>query len=328
MPRFQQAKPKPKKDSLVQFIKIYTHIDNCIKFFFNIKFPDGFHCDCCPCDEYYIIKRKNVKSGYIIQCKECGKQHSLLAGTIFQDTSIPLFNLLLVLFLFFTSNKGITATEIANHAEISYHTARKLLRKCRILMAESNNEKILESEFYEIDFIEVGGKKEGKPGKGADKQPVLMILSTDKLNKYPQYVKYHIVDDYTGQPVEEYLKNHCVLSHDKVISCDKDKAFMRLEKVVNLENSKVDYDDKDHKLYWLNIFAGNFQNNLKTIYHGVSKRDLPYFLSEQEWRTNHRKTGKHIMEKVAKYISKSSVITHQSIVKALDIYSNMSVPIN
>lgn len=35
-------------------------------------------------------------------------------------------------------------------------------------MAESNNEKILDSSFYEIDFIEVGGQREGKPGKGAD----------------------------------------------------------------------------------------------------------------------------------------------------------------
>lgn len=53
-------------------------------------------------------------------------------------------------------------------ADVSYPTARKLLRKCRIMMAESNNEKILDSSFYEIDFIEVGGQREGKPGKGAD----------------------------------------------------------------------------------------------------------------------------------------------------------------
>lgn len=136
----------------------------------------------------------------------------------------------------------------------------------------------------------------------------------------PKYVKYHILKDYTGEPVEEYIKNHTVLSHDKIISCDKDKAFMRLEKLVKLDNSKIDYSDDNHKLYWLNIFAGNFQNNLKAIYHGVSKRDLPFFLSEQEWRTNHRYTGKHIMEKVAKYISKSSVITNKIIIKTLDNY--------
>lgn len=53
------------------------------------------------------------------------------------------------------------------------------------MMAESNNEKILDSSFYELDFIEVGGQREGKPGKGADKQPVPIVLSTDKYNKYP-----------------------------------------------------------------------------------------------------------------------------------------------
>ena len=165
MSKMFQAKPKPSKDSLIGFMNNFSNIDNCIKFFMDIKFPNGFKCDSCNCIDYYVIKRHNVKSGYIIQCKECGKQHSLLANTIFHSTNIPLLKLLLVLYLFFTSNKGIPATDVANMADISYPTARKLLRKCRILMAESNNEKILESNFYEIDFIEVGGKKEGKPRK-------------------------------------------------------------------------------------------------------------------------------------------------------------------
>lgn len=149
----------------------------------------------------------------------------------------------------------------------------------------------------------------------------LWYFQLTSTTSIPKYVKYHILKDYTGEPVEEYLKIHTVLSHDKIISCDKDKAFMRLEKLVKLDNSKIDYSDDNHKLYWLNIFARNFQNNLKAIYHGISKRDLPFFLSEQEWRTNHRYTGKHIMEKVAKYISKSSVITNKTIIKTLDNYA-------
>jgi len=149
----------------------------------------------------------------------------------------------------------------------------------------------------------------------------LWYFQLTSTTSIPKYVKYHILKDYTGEPVEEYLKIHTVLSHDKIISCDKDKAFMRLEKLVKLDNSKIDYSDDNHKLYWLNIFARNFQNNLKAIYHGISKRDLPFFLSKQEWRTNHRYTGKHIMEKVAKYISKSSVITNKTIIKTLDNYA-------
>ena len=185
MNKIKQAKSKPCKDSLIDFMKKYSSIEKCIQFFMNIRFPEGFYCDSCQCHDYYIIKRHNVKSGYLFQCKKCGKQHSLLAGTIFQDTHVTLLQLLLVCYLFFTSNKGIPATDIANMAGVSYPTARKLIRKCRMMMAESNNEKILESSLYEIDFIEVGGQKEGKPGKGADKQPVLMVLSTDKYNKYP-----------------------------------------------------------------------------------------------------------------------------------------------
>lgn len=81
-------------------MKKYSSTDEYIQFFMNIRFPEGFYCDSCECYDYYIIKRHNVKSGYLVQCKNCGKQHLLLANTIFQDNHGTLLQLLLVLYLF------------------------------------------------------------------------------------------------------------------------------------------------------------------------------------------------------------------------------------
>lgn len=71
---------------------------------------------------------------------------------------------------------------------------------------------------------------------------------------------------------------------------------------------------------WLNIVASNFENNIKNIYKGVCKRDLLLLLAEQEYRYNHRYTGRHFMEKIAKYIRKSVPMTNQAIGNALDRY--------
>ena len=62
---------------------------------------------------------------------------------------------------------------------------------------------------------------------------------------------------------------------------------------------------KNHRLYWLNIIIGNIKNNIVGIYHGVTKKSLPLFLHEQEWRYNHRNIGKQVLEKIRKYIVKS-----------------------
>ena len=105
-----------------------------------------------------------------------------------------------------------------------------------------------------------------------------------------------------------------------VINCDGVRAFFRLEKLTQLENSVVDYTDENHKLRWLNTFAGNIQSNIYHIYRSVKKRDLPLILAEQEWRTNHRYLGKNIMKKVMKYISMSWLITFKRIANSVRAY--------
>jgi len=62
------------------------------------------------------------------------------------------------------------------------------------------------------------------------------------------------------------------------------------------------------------------QEIFNTIYITVKKRDLPLFLAEQEWRTNHCYSGKNIMKKVKKYISMSWPITFKQIVNSVRAY--------
>ncbi len=87
---------------------------------------------------------------------------------------------------------------------------------------------------------------------------------------------------------------------------------------ITVVNEKVDYSKEDHRLYWLNTIIGDIKNNIIGIYHGARKIDLPLFFGEQEYRFNHRNTGKQMMDKVAKYISKSHPMTRKQITNALN----------
>ena len=107
------------------------------------------------------------------------------------------------------------------------------------------------------------------------------------------------------------------MDKDRKVTTDNDTCFMWMKDYVDLENSRVDYHDGNHKMKWLNIIASNFENNTKNIY----KRDLllllaeqELLLAEQEYRFNHRYTGRHFMEKIAKYIRKSVPMSNQDIV--------------
>lgn len=87
---------------------------------------------------------------------------------------------------------------------------------------------------------------------------------------------------------------------------------------ITVVNEKIDYSKNGHRLYWLNTIVEDIKNNIIGIYHGVRKTDLPLFFGEQEYRFNHRNIGKQMMDKVAKYISKSYPMTRKQITNALN----------
>jgi len=68
------------------------------------------------------------------------------------------------------------------------------------------------------------------------------------------------------------------IQRSTVINCDGDRAFFRLEKLTQLENSVVDYTDENHKLRWLNTFAGNIQSNINHVFFNTYGRTEEFML--------------------------------------------------
>ena len=81
-----------------------------------------------------------------------------------------------------------------------------------------------------------------------------------------------------------------------LLNTDDEKGFSTLDTEIQVKNEKISYEEKTHRLLWLNIIIGNIKNNITGIYHGITKREMSLFPNEQEHRFNHRKIGKTIMQ--------------------------------
>ena len=110
-----------------------------------------------------------------------------------------------------------------------------------------------------------------------------------------------------------------MVAHDALLNTDGEKGFITLNEKIQVKNEKISHEEKDYRLLWLNIIIGNIKNNITGIYHGITKREMPLFPNEQEYRFNHRKIGKTIMDKIKKYLQKSFTISHRQIVYILNI---------
>ena len=65
--------------------------EQCREYLFQARWPDGFRCDGCGHGDAYALRTRLV-----YECTACRKQHSLLAGTLFEQTKTGLARWFLV----------------------------------------------------------------------------------------------------------------------------------------------------------------------------------------------------------------------------------------
>ena len=83
--------------------------------------------------------------------------------------------------------------------------------------------------------------------------------------------------------LKKNIEQCSVFSHDALLNTDGEKDFNTLNEETQVKNKKISYEEKNHRLLWLNIIIGNIKNNITGIYHGITKREMLLFLNEQEY---------------------------------------------
>ena len=71
--------------SLYDFLKSYGTESDCISRLFDMGWPTGFVCPRCEHNQYYYITTR-----HLYQCTMCKHQSSIISGTIFESSKIPL----------------------------------------------------------------------------------------------------------------------------------------------------------------------------------------------------------------------------------------------
>ena len=153
--------PDDLPEDMPSFLARFGTDEQCREYLFKARWPDGFRCSACGHDDAYALKTKIV-----YECVACRKQHSLLAGTIFEQTKTGLAKWFLAIYLVTSSKGGIAATELKRQLGLgSYQTAWTWLHKLRKAMVRPDREPL--AGRVEADETYVGGPRPGKRGRGA-----------------------------------------------------------------------------------------------------------------------------------------------------------------
>src|SRR5712691_233714 len=111
-----KAHLKDQKLSLSHFAKHYSDEDAAYRFLERQRWPNGPVCPHCGCMNAAFLPPRNgvdreTRTGHATQrrvwkCKDCGKQFSVLLGTVLEDSRIPVSKWLLAMHLMCASKNG------------------------------------------------------------------------------------------------------------------------------------------------------------------------------------------------------------------------------
>jgi hypothetical protein len=82
---------------------------------------------------YYLTSRN------IYKCSRCHKQFSVIQGTIFSRSKIPLTKWFLAIYLFTLNKRGISSYQLANSLGVKQHTAWFIMQRLRVALKDENN---------------------------------------------------------------------------------------------------------------------------------------------------------------------------------------------
>src|SRR3954447_3785628 len=148
-------------EDMPAFLARFGSDGQCREYLFEARWPDGFRCPACGHDDAHALKTKIV-----YECAACRKQHSLLAGTTFEQTRTGLAKWSLAIHPGTYSEGGFAAPELERQLGWgSYQTAWTWLHKLRKAMVRPDREPL--AGRVEADETYVGGPRPGKRGRGA-----------------------------------------------------------------------------------------------------------------------------------------------------------------
>src|SRR5690349_20559104 len=262
--------------------------EQCREYLFQARWPDGFRCDGCGHGDAYTLRTRLV-----YECTACGKQHSLLAGTLFEQTKTGLARWFLAIYLVTSSKGGIAATELKRQLGLgSYQTAWTWLHKLRKAMVRPDRQPL--AGRVEVDETHLGGPRPGRPGRGAaGKAAVAGAVEAGRgkaRGRRLGRLRLAPLADASAESLEAFLAAH--VAKPATVTTDGWRGYLGLpaegydHEPINLAAT---WGDAALRLPGIHLVFSLVKRWLLGTHHGaVSEKHLPAYLDEYVFRFNRR----------------------------------------
>lgn len=264
---------------------------------FELRWREGLTCPACGHHGFCALKSRKL-----FQCNRCKRQVRLTAGTVFQDTKLPLTTWFLAIYHLSQSKGGISSIELGRRLGVRQPTAWLVKHELMRAMAEREAQKPKLEGRVEIDDAYLGGERAGgKRGRGAaGKTPIVAAVETPAERK-PRRLKLTVVKGLRTKEVEKLARRDLAPGGNVVgdgLSC-----WPAVAKAGCCHFPMITGSGRPAARWapfrWVNTVPGNIKTAITGTYHHLSAKHAQSYLTSFAYRFNRRYQLDSIVERLA-----------------------------
>jgi transposase-like protein len=263
----------------LEFEKWFSTQEACLDYAVKLRWPDGPTCPHCQGKTFW-------KYASTWKCSGCRKNLRVLAGTLFQDTHLPLSTWFKAVWHIVNQKFGTSALELKRVLDIRYPTSQTLLNKLRRAMVRSSRENL--AGVVEVDETYYGGGAEGKPGRSADNK-ALIVLAVEVNGSLLGRTRMKVIQSASSKELVGFVKEN--IEEGSTVITDGSRGYCRLSSI-GYKHSIQPVNEGSNALPHVHRIISLLKRwILGTLQGAVSHKNLGFYLDEYTFRFNSRKSG-------------------------------------
>lgn len=269
--------------TLLEFEDRFRTDAACRTYLVRLRWPSGFQCPRCR----YAQGWKTARG--LVVCRACRAHVSVTAGTIFQDSHLPLRVWFRAMWWITNQKSGMSALGMQRALGLgSYRTAWCCLQKLRCAMVRPGREPL--TDRVEVDEIYVGGVEKGGGKRHLGETKALVAVAAEVRGQGMGRIRLQRIPDASGDSVVGFVRK--AVAPGAVVSTDGWTSYPGLAEHGYTHRPRVvtgSGQTASSLLPRVHRVAALLKRWLLGIYHGrVTHEHLDDYLNEFTFRFNRR----------------------------------------
>jgi len=268
--------------TLLEMERRFVSEQVCRQYLFDLRWADGFVCPRCGGRTAWPTSRG------LWLCADCRHQTSVTAGTILQDSHLPLTTWFRAVWHVTSQKNGVSALGLQRDLGLgSYRTAWFMLHKLRRAMVRPGRDRLHGT--VEVDETYWGGEESGVIGR-LTYEKALIIVAAEEDGKGIGRIRLHRIPNLTKTSLHGFIAE--AIEPGSIVRTDGLPAYLGLEDYTHDRRVQRRQSEGEHLLPRAHRVVSLLKRWLLGTHQGaISSEHLDYYLDEFTFRFNRRKSA-------------------------------------